>query len=36
MNEPNEIIQAMMDYQTNQNGFERAKYWRSEIGRGVA
>ncbi|KAL8967855.1 MAG: hypothetical protein Q9197_005191 [Variospora fuerteventurae] len=29
------IYQAMMDYQTNSNGFERAKGWRSEIGKSM-
>lgn len=27
-----EVIQAMMDYQTSSNGFERAANWQSEIG----
>lgn len=30
------IYQAMMDFQTNSNGFERAKGWRSEIGKSMA
>ena len=31
-----ETYQAMMDFQTNSNGFERALNWRSEIGRTMA
>ena len=27
------VYQAMMDYQTHANGFERARGWRSEIGK---
>lgn len=30
------IYQAMMDFQTNSNGFERAKGWQSEIGKSMA
>jgi quercetin 2,3-dioxygenase len=30
-----EIYQAMMDYQTHSNGFERAKNWESEIGKSM-
>lgn len=30
-----EIVQAMMDYQTATNGFERAADWHSEIGRSM-
>ncbi|KAI9891657.1 MAG: hypothetical protein M1814_002592 [Vezdaea aestivalis] len=29
------VYQAMMDFQTHQNGFERAKGWRSEIGKSM-
>ncbi len=29
---PQEIQQAMMDYQSNSNGFENASKWYSEIG----
>jgi redox-sensitive bicupin YhaK (pirin superfamily) len=29
------IYQAMMDYQTHSNGFERAKGWQSEIGKSM-
>lgn len=28
-----EVVQAMMDYQTSTNGFERAADWKSEIGK---
>lgn len=28
-----EVQQAMFDFSTHQNGFERAKSWRSEIGK---
>ncbi|KAF1911665.1 RmlC-like cupin domain-containing protein [Ampelomyces quisqualis] len=31
----NEVVQAMMDYQTHANGFERAKGWESEIGKSM-
>ena len=30
------IIQAMTDYQTHSNGFERAYNWESEIGKAMA
>ena len=30
------VYQAMMDFQTNSNGFERALNWRSEIGKTMA
>lgn len=30
-----EVYQAMMDYQTHSNGFERAKGWQSEIGKSM-
>lgn len=30
-----EVYQAFMDYQTHSNGFERAKGWKSEIGRSL-
>ncbi|KAF8473277.1 putative pirin [Kalaharituber pfeilii] len=33
VNTEEEIYQAMRDYQANINGFERAKGWRSEIGK---
>jgi hypothetical protein len=28
-------MQAMMDYQTHSNGFERANNWESEIGKSM-
>ena len=28
-----EVYQAMRDYQSNMNGFERARGWQSEIGK---
>lgn len=28
-----EVQQAMFDFSTHQNGFERAKSWKSEIGK---
>ena len=31
-----DVYQAMMDFQTNSNGFERALNWRSEIGKTMA
>lgn len=31
-----EVMQAMFDYQTNSNGFERADGWASEIGKSMA
>jgi len=30
-----EVMQAMMDYQTHSNGFERAYNWESEIGKSM-
>ncbi|KAF2252853.1 RmlC-like cupin [Trematosphaeria pertusa] len=30
-----EVMQAMMDYQSNSNGFERALNWESEIGKNM-
>ncbi|KAK3044408.1 hypothetical protein LTS18_001373 [Coniosporium uncinatum] len=33
MNTQEEVYQALMDYQTFSNGFERAEGWESEIGR---
>ncbi|KAL9106074.1 MAG: hypothetical protein Q9227_008860 [Pyrenula ochraceoflavens] len=35
MNTQEEVYQAMMDYQSNSNGFERARGWRSEIGQSM-
>ncbi|PQE16926.1 pirin protein [Rutstroemia sp. NJR-2017a BBW] len=33
LNSEEEVYQAMMDFQTKTNGFERARGWRSEIGK---
>ncbi|MCJ1351595.1 MAG: hypothetical protein MMC33_001579 [Icmadophila ericetorum] len=33
LNSQEEVYQAMLDYQSHANGFERAKGWRSEIGK---
>jgi hypothetical protein len=30
-----EVYQAMRDYQSNLNGFERARNWQSEIGKAM-
>jgi hypothetical protein len=30
-----EVYQAMLDYQSNSNGFERARNWQSQIGRAM-
>jgi len=30
MTSPEEIKQAFLDYQMGQNGFERAKHWKSK------
>lgn len=35
LNSQEEVFQAMMDYQTHSNGFERASGWESEIGRSM-
>ena len=35
LNSQEEVYQAMMDFQGHQNGFERAKGWRSEIGKSM-
>jgi redox-sensitive bicupin YhaK (pirin superfamily) len=35
LNSQEEVYQAMYDYQTHQNGFERAKGWKSEIGKAL-
>ncbi|KAL8721782.1 MAG: hypothetical protein Q9181_007633, partial [Wetmoreana brouardii] len=35
LNSKEGVYQAMMDFQTNSNGFERAKGWRSEIGKSM-
>ncbi|KAL8652430.1 MAG: hypothetical protein Q9226_004277 [Calogaya cf. arnoldii] len=36
LNSEDGVHQAMMDFQTHSNGFERAKGWRSEIGKSMA
>lgn len=33
LNTEEQVYQAMLDYQTHSNGFERAKHWQSEIGK---
>ncbi|KAH7060553.1 RmlC-like cupin domain-containing protein [Macrophomina phaseolina] len=35
VNSQEEVYQAMMDYSTHTNGFERAKDWESEIGKSM-
>lgn len=35
LNSQEEVYQAFVDYQTHTNGFERAKGWRSEIGKSM-
>ena len=35
LNSQDGVYQAMMDYQSHSNGFERAKGWRSEIGKSM-
>ncbi|KAI9746071.1 MAG: hypothetical protein M1818_000752 [Claussenomyces sp. TS43310] len=35
LNSQEEVYQAFMDYQNHENGFERAKGWRSEIGKSM-
>jgi len=35
VNSQEEVYQAMLDYQSHANGFERAKGWASEIGKGL-
>ncbi|KAI9681209.1 MAG: hypothetical protein M1817_002491 [Caeruleum heppii] len=35
LNSQDEVYQAMMDFQGHANGFERAKGWRSEIGKSM-
>ena len=35
LNSQEQIYQAMMDFQTHENGFERAKGWQSEIGKSM-
>ena len=36
MTDKEEVVQAMMDFQSHSNGFERAKGWQSEIGKSMA
>lgn len=36
LNSQEGVYQALMDYQTQSNGFERAKGWQSEIGKSMA
>ncbi|KND94100.1 Pirin [Tolypocladium ophioglossoides CBS 100239] len=36
LNSKEGVYQALMDYQTHSNGFERAKGWKSEIGKSMA
>lgn len=33
LNSQEQVYQAMLDYQSHSNGFERAKGWQSEIGK---
>jgi redox-sensitive bicupin YhaK (pirin superfamily) len=35
LNDASQVRQALMDYQTYSNGFERAENWQSEIGRSM-
>ena len=35
LNSQEQVYQAMIDFQAHQNGFERAKGWRSEIGKSM-
>lgn len=35
LNSQEEVYQALMDYQTQSNGFERAAGWQSEIGKAM-
>ncbi|KAF2208872.1 hypothetical protein CERZMDRAFT_87446 [Cercospora zeae-maydis SCOH1-5] len=35
LNDPTQVRQAMLDYSTFSNGFERAEGWQSEIGRSM-
>ena len=36
LNSKDEVMQAMFDYQTSSNGFERARDWESTIGKALA
>lgn len=35
LNTQEEVYQAMLDYQSHSNGFERAAGWKSEIGKSM-
>lgn len=35
LNSKEEVVQALRDYQTHSNGFERAEGWQSEIGKSM-
>jgi redox-sensitive bicupin YhaK (pirin superfamily) len=35
LNSEDQVYQAMQDFQSHSNGFERGKGWRSDIGKGV-
>jgi Pirin C-terminal cupin domain len=35
LNTQDEVYQALQDFQTHSNGFERAKGWRSDIGKSM-
>lgn len=35
LNSQEEVYQAMLDYQSHSNGFERAAGWKSEIGKSM-
>ena len=35
LNSQEQVYQAMLDFQSHENGFERAKGWRSEIGKSM-
>lgn len=35
MNTKDEVVQAIMDFQTHSNGFERSEGWQSEIGKSM-
>jgi redox-sensitive bicupin YhaK (pirin superfamily) len=36
LNSQEEVYQAMLDYQTASNGFEKSRNWQSEIGKRMA
>jgi quercetin 2,3-dioxygenase len=35
LNSEEQVYQAMRDFQSHSNGFERGRGWRSDIGKGV-